>query len=234
MKTTNHLISFVAVLLALAGGVQAGAITTTIDAGTSSFSYVQDLATSNAILSDMGFNAYVTYGDGAGGKHLFVGYTGNTAEFVLKFQTSGAAVISGGTISLNYWLTNNWASEGGSLGAYLWNNDPGFANFWDYNGQSHTATADKYVLLATNTRTAAIQNLTVNLGDYGITNTSNIVLGFTMNHNSANWTEWNNTEEFLPTSGSTPGLSVNLQIPEPATFGLLALGGLALWRRRRS
>lgn len=233
MKTPSHLICLVAVLLALAGGAHAGAITTTINAGASSFSYVQNLATSNAILSDMGFKPYVAYGDGWGGNHLYVNVTGNTAEFVLKFQTSGAAVISGGTISLNYWLTNHWASDGGSLGVYLWNNDPDFANFWDYNGQSSTPTATKYVLLNTNTRTAAIQNLTVNLGDYGITNTSNIVLGFTMNHNPANWTEWNNTEEFLPTSGSTPGLSVNLQIPEPATFGLLALGGLALLRRRR-
>ncbi|MFA5206788.1 MAG: PEP-CTERM sorting domain-containing protein [Lentisphaeria bacterium] len=234
MKSPCNLIRFAGVLLALSALSHAGVITNAIDAGTTSFSYVQDLSISNAVMSDLGFNDRIAYGTGGnGGNHLYVNETGTPASCALKFQTTGTAVISGGTLSLNYWLTQHWATEGGSLRAYLWNNDPNYDQAWQYYDGADTVTATKYTLLDTSIRTGTIQNLTVNLSDYGITNTSNIVLVLVMQHNAGNWTAWDNTEEFLTTSGSTPGLNVFLDIPEPASLGLLALGGLALLRRRR-
>lgn len=47
--------------------------------------------------------------------------------------------------------------------------------------------------------------------------------------------DWQNFRMFNSASnGTSPGLVITSVIPEPATVGLLALGGLALLRRRRS
>jgi len=254
MKTQRNLIGLVGVLLALAGGTYASTI---LNTGTgSTYTYQQNLNNNGQILTDAYYNyAAMTYWDHSlyptdiAASHVGPVYPGEY-NLILKFAAPSGYQINSVALNFSYNILSNvqYSDTTSTIAASFWSYDPvywdpvngnnGDFGPWDYlygtPGQTPTALLNYTASdAAANNPTNVLQWVTMNQTITG--GTDSVVMAFYI-HSELN-SGFFNIANLFPTGGDgTPGLTATLgvsAIPEPATFGLLALGGLALLRRRR-